>query len=138
MMVKNSKIGSNCAQYLFETSTWIRLIDFLHQETAYLKTRLSEVLDEIDDKEHLALAEHFQNQFIIKDDVYDHMKHDLKKHIENWQQYIYTENTPLNQSLLKIHTRLKEQIDYIERDHSILRKDYNAYLINLVKYPTLN
>ena len=85
-MVKNVKIGSKWTQYMFETSSWIRLMDFLHQENAYLKTRLSEVMDDITNNQNLALAEHFQNQFLVKDDAYDHMKNDLQRHVEKWNQ----------------------------------------------------
>lgn len=137
-MVKNFKIGSKWTQYIFETSSWVRLIDFLHQENAFLKTRLSEVMDDITNKENLALAEHFQNQFIVKDDVYDHMKHDLLRHIEKWNQQTSPEMSNQFQSLKIIHARLKEQIDYIERDHSILRKDYNTYLISLYADEEIN
>ena len=137
-MVKNYKIGSKWTQYIFETSSWVRLIDFLHQENSFLKTRLSEVMDDITSSENLALAEHFQNQFIVKDDVYDHMKHDLQRHVEKWSQQISTDESTQVQSLKKIHARLKEQIDYIERDHSILRKDYNTYLISLSTVTAFN
>lgn len=137
-MVKNLKIGSKWAQYTFETSAWIRLIDFLHQENSFLKTRLSEVMDDITNNENLALAEHYQNQFIVKDDVYDHMKHDLLRHVEKWNQQTSIDESPAIQSLKKIHTRLKEQIDYIEREHSVLRKDYNTYLISLLTVPAIN
>ncbi len=138
MMTKNSKIGSNCTQYIFETSAWMRLIDFFHRENAFLKTRLSEVLEEMEDRDNLAMAEHFQNQFIIKDDVYDHMKHDLNRHMEKWKIDIFLENGASTQSLKKTHAKLKEQIDYIERDHSILRKDYNTYLISVANNPSAN
>jgi hypothetical protein len=138
MMVKNIRVGSKWTQYIFETSSWIRLIDFLHQENSFLKTRLSEVMDDITNSENLALAEHFQNQFIVKDDVYDHMKHDLQRHIEKWSQQTSMEESIQVQSLKKIHARLKEQLDYIERDHSILRKDYNTYLISLSTVTEIN
>lgn len=130
-MVKKLKIGSKWAQYIYETSSWLRLIEFLHQENAYLKLRLSEVMGEIINNENLAIAEHFQNQFIVKDDVYDHMTHDLQRHIEKWNQSTTPNDSHQVDSLKKIHSRLKEQIDYIERDHVILRKDYNTYLISL-------
>jgi phosphoenolpyruvate carboxylase len=138
MMVKNFKIGSKWTQYIFETSSWVRLIDFMHQENSFLKTRLSEVMDDITSSENLALAEHFQNQFIVKDDVYDHMKHDLQRHIEKWSQLTAMEESNQVQTLKKIHGRLKEQIDYIERDHTILRKDYNTYLISLSVSAAIN
>ncbi|MFN5045140.1 MAG: hypothetical protein ACK5EI_04270 [Bacteroidota bacterium] len=137
-MVKNVKIGSKWTQYMFETSSWIRLIDFLHQENAYLKTRLSEVMDDITNNQNLALAEHFQNQFLVKDDAYDHMKNDLQRHVEKWNQQTMSDETNAILSLRKIHTRLKEQIDYIEREHAVLRKDYNTYLISLVAPPSIN
>lgn len=137
-MVKNVKIGSKWTQYMFETSSWIRLMDFLHQENAYLKTRLSEVMDDITNNQHLALAEHFQNQFLVKDDAYDHMKNDLQRHVEKWNQQTMSDETNAILSLRKIHTRLKEQIDYIEREHAVLRKDYNTYLISLVAAPSIN
>jgi len=137
-MVKNVKIGSKWTQYMFETSSWIRLIDFLHLENAYLKTRLSEVMDDITNNQNLALAEHFQNQFLVKDDAYDHMKNDLQRHVEKWNQQTMSDETNAILSLRKIHTRLKEQIDYIEREHAVLRKDYNTYLISLVAAPSIN
>ena len=137
-MVKNLKIGSKWTQYIFETSSWIRLIDFLHQENAYLKTRLSEVMDDITNNQNLALAEHFQNQFLVKDDAYDHMKNDLQRHVEKWNQQTMSDETNAILSLRKIHTRLKEQIDYMEREHAVLRKDYNTYLISLVAAPSIN
>ncbi len=137
-MVKNVKIGSKWTQYMFETSSWIRLMDFLHQENAYLKTRLSEVMDDITNNQNLALAEHFQNQFLVKDDAYDHMKNDLQRHVEKWNQQTMSDETNAILSLRKIHTRLKEQIDYMEREHAVLRKDYNTYLISLVAAPSIN
>lgn len=137
-MVKNLKIGSKWTQYIFETSSWIRLIDFLHQENAFLKTRLSEVMDDITNKQNLALAEHFQNQFLVKDDVYDHMKNDLQRHADKWNQQTSADESNAVQLLKKIHARLKEQIDYIEREHTVLRKDYNTYLISLFAVPVIS
>ena len=137
-MVKNLKIGSKWTQYIFETSSWIRLIDFLHQENAFLKTRLSEVMDDITNKQNLALAEHFQNQFLVKDDVYDHMKNDLQRHVDKWNLQTSSDESNAVELLKKIHARLKEQIDYIEREHTVLRKDYNTYLISLFAVPVIS
>ena len=137
-MVKNLKIGSKWTQYIFETSSWIRLIDFLHQENAFLKTRLSEVMDDITNNQNLALAEHFQNQFLVKDDVYDHIKNDLQRHVDKWYLQTSSDESNAVELLKKIHVRLKEQIDYIEREHTVLRKDYNTYLISLFAVPVIS
>lgn len=41
------------SHYVFENKSWIRLIEFLIQENAIMKTRLSEVMDQIHDRESL-------------------------------------------------------------------------------------
>ena len=55
-------------QFNYEIKTWARLLDFFKQENTFLKNRLAEVVDYRADKEFLALAEQFQNKFIIKDE----------------------------------------------------------------------
>lgn len=131
MITKDIKDSSTLNQFQFEIHSWIRLVDFLNQENTYLKNRLSEVIDQIKDREKLALAEHFQNQFIVKDDVYDHILHDLKKQSYKWKDIHSLSGTSLQEELTKTQKNLREQIEFIERDHAVLSKDYNTYLSSL-------
>ena len=131
MITKDLKDSSTLHQFQFELQSWIRLIEFLNQETTYLKNRLSEVIDQIKDRENLALAEHFQNQFIVKDDVYDHIMHDLKKQSYKWKEIKSFSSKDLHEDLNKIRKNLSDQIAFIERDHAVLTKDYNSYLDTL-------
>ncbi len=131
MITKDIKDSSTLNQFQFEIHSWIRLVDFLNQENTYLKNRLSEVIDQIKDREKLALAEHFQNQFIVKDDVYDHILHDLKKQSYKWKDVHSLSGTSLQEELTKTQKNLREQIEFIERDHAVLSKDYNTYLSSL-------
>jgi hypothetical protein len=133
MITKDIKDSSTLNQFQFEVHTWIRLVEFLNQENTYLKNRLSEVIDQIKDREHLAMAEHFQNQFIVKDDVYDHIIHDLKRQAEKWKEIQSLSNKALKDELIKIQKNLKEQIEFIDRDHAVLSKDYNTYLSSIAK-----
>lgn len=128
MITEDLKDSSTLNQFQFEVHSWIRLIEFLNQETTYLKNRLSEVIDQIEDRENLALAEHFQNQFIVKDDVYDHIIHDLRKQSYKWKEIESISTKEAQQDLRKIQKNLRDQIEYIERDHAVLTKDYNTYL----------
>jgi hypothetical protein len=128
MIIHDLKDSSTLNQFQFEVHSWIRLIEFLNQETTYLKNRLSEVIDQIEDRENLALAEHFQNQFIVKDDVYDHIIHDLRKQSYKWKEIESISTKEAQQDLRKIQKNLRDQIEYIERDHAVLTKDYNTYL----------
>ncbi|MEY3060488.1 MAG: hypothetical protein RL000_1840 [Bacteroidota bacterium] len=131
MIKQDLKESSTLTQFQFEVCTWIRLIEFLIQETTYLKNSLAEVIDQIKDRENLALAEHFQNQFIVKDDVYDHIIHDLKKQSQKWKEVKSISSKEVQDDLSKIQKNLKDQIEFIERDHAVLTKDYNTYLAAL-------
>lgn len=128
MITHDLKESSTLNQFQFEVQSWIRLIEFLNQETTYLKNRLSEVIDQIKDRENLALAEHFQNQFIVKDDVYDHIMHDLKKQSYKWKEIKSFNSKDAQEDLKKTRKNLSDQIEFIERDHAVLTKDYNTYL----------
>ena len=96
-----------------------------------MKNRLSEVIDQIHDRESLAIAEHFQNQFIVKDDLYDHIFFDLQKENENWKSFRSVESDLIFSKLITIHNHLKDQLEFIEKDFSLIKKDYNTYLNSL-------
>ena len=66
-------------QFHHENKTWARLLDFFKQENNFMKNRLSEVLDHNVDKDFLALAEQFQNKFILKDEYIDELRRDINK-----------------------------------------------------------
>lgn len=131
MITEDLKDSSTINQFQFEINSWIRLVEFLNQENTYLKNRLSEVIDQIKDRENLALAEHFQNQFIVKDDVYDHIIHDLKKQAHKWTEIKLISSKEVSDDLAKTQKNLRDQIEFIERDHAIITKDYNTYLESL-------
>jgi hypothetical protein len=131
MITQDLKDSSTLTQFQFEVHSWIRLIEFLNQETTYFKNRLSEVIDQIEGRENLALAEHFQNQFIIKDDIYDHIIHDLKNQSYIWKEVKSFHSKEVQENLNKTQKNLREQIEFIERNHAVLSKDYNTYLSSL-------
>lgn len=129
MIIQELKDSSTLIQFRYEIEAWIRLVEFLNIENTYSKTRLSEVIDEIQDKENLALAEHFQNQYIIKDDVYDHILHSLKQQLQKWKEVQSMRTKEGSQELIKIQKHLRDQIEFVEKDHMVISKDFNTYLI---------
>ncbi|MBP7931300.1 MAG: hypothetical protein KAZ11_01550 [Chitinophagaceae bacterium] len=131
MITEDLKNRSTIKQFQFELHSWIRLVEFLNQENTFLKTRLSEVIDQIKDKESLALAEHFQNQFIVKDDIYDHIIHDLKKQLHKWTEIKLISSKEISEDLAKTQKNQRDQIEFIDRDHALITKDYNTYLASL-------
>lgn len=128
MMTQKKGLSSNLQQCLFENSSWIRLIEFLKQENTYMKNHLSEMMDHVHQRDSLALAEHFQNQFIVKDDVYDHIIFELRKQIAKLRDTIWVTHQPMSGEMKKTHAHIKEQVGKIQQEHLVLSSDYNTYL----------
>jgi hypothetical protein len=106
-------------QYHHENEAWERLLNFLKQENAFLKIRLSELLDNSSDKKSLALAEHFQTQFILKDELVDKVLmnvHEQEKKIRE------------NIAILKKRDQLRNEIQQLEKLFFDLKKEFNQYL----------
>jgi hypothetical protein len=121
-------VSNKLKQYHHENLTWVRSLEFLKQENSFLKNRLSEVVDITSDRDVLAQAEHFQNQFIIKDEFLDQLRHDVHE-----QERILTEKyvrtgTGLDDYVSNRQKKLREQMDYLEKDFASLRNEFNHYL----------
>ena len=114
-------------QYQFENLTWGRSLDFFKQENAHLKDRLTEVVDITSDKNFLAQAEHFQNQFIIKDEFIDELKHDVNEQVRMIKDYT-KKNTKCSIDFCGIQEKLREQMQYLEKDFMELRNEFYEYI----------
>ena len=109
---------------------WLRTLDFIKQENNFLKNRLSAVVDNQSDKSFLAQAEHFQNQFIIKDEFIDELKHDVNEQIREVKIY-GMKNAELNRhakSFANMQDNLRDQMTYLEKELTSLRNEFYAFL----------
>ncbi len=131
MIATTIMISGKYKQFLFENDACIRLIEYIKQENTFFKTRLSEVTSQIQDKKGLEQAEIFHNQFIIKDDLLDHVIYDLKKESEKWRNLKLKYSDTSFSELVKIHKHLKDQVALIEKDYMLIKSDYNTYLSSL-------
>lgn len=131
MMVEKKMISSHVQQFIFENSSWIRLIEYLHQENTHMKNRLAETIDQITNKESLGLAEQYQNKFLTKDDLYDHMLHVLAGQSIKWKELKSKPSSAISTEIKRTHKKIREQMEFIERDHALIKQDYNTYLSSL-------
>lgn len=118
---------SRSDQYNHEYNTWSRMLEFYNMESAFLKTRLSEAVDHGIDKESLALAEHFQNQFIIKDDFIIELKQDI-----TWMEKAISNNE--DSWVVKLDTKqnkLRNEINYLEKSFNELKNEFNKFLLSI-------
>lgn len=120
---------SNPDQFLHENKTWKRLLEFFKQENSFLKTRLAEVVDQRTDKEFLALAEHFQNKFIVKDEYIDELRHDINIQEET---LIQKDGSLTDSKTIKRQEKLRNEMEYFEKDFSNLRNEFNKYLSSVL------
>ena len=120
---------SKSEQFHHENKTWIRLLEFFKQENYFMKNRLSEVLDHSVDKGFLALAEQFQNKFILKDEYIDELRHDINKQDQliNDAMGVAVEN-----KRTKTQGKLRNEMEYFEKDFCNLKNDFNKYLYSVL------
>ena len=128
----NSSYTARLDQYRHEYMTWKRVLEFFKQENAFLKTRLSEVVDRKTDKEFLALAEHFQNQFIIKDEFIDELKHDVNEMDTNSKDITRLMNLMPERKIEIKQNKLRNEMEYLEKNFTELKNEFNKYLVSVL------
>ena len=120
---------SKTEQFHHENKTWIRLLEFFKQENYFMKNRLSEVLDHSIDKAFLALAEQFQNKFILKDEYIDELRHDINK-----QDQILSDSYGgvVDNKIATTQGKLRSEMEYFEKDFNKLKNEFNTYLFSVL------
>ncbi len=116
---------SKPGQFSYENRSWIRLLEFFKQENNMLKNRLAEVVDQKADRDFLALAEQFQNKFIVKDEFIDELRHDINKQLD---EIVVTSDRLTDEKLNKNQQKLRNEMVYFEKEFTALRNEFNKYL----------
>ena len=129
-MIKLRDSGEKFDQYQHENNMWLRSLEFLKQENNHLINRLTEVVDKTSDKVFLAHAEHFQNQFIIKNEFMDELKHEVNEQLQLAREYQKksVEKAGHPPTFLEIQNNLREQMSYLEKDFTNLRNEFQDYV----------
>lgn len=112
-------------QFQHENKTWNRLLEFFKQENAFLKNRLAEVVDHRTDKEFLALAEQFQNKFVLKDEYIDELRHDINL---QGMELDTSKAASADNKLVNRQEKLRNEMEYFEKEFNNLKNEFNKYL----------
>jgi hypothetical protein len=118
---------SRSEKYKQEYLAWMSRLEFFKQENAFFKIRLSEAVDNGIGKDALALAEHFQNQFIIKDDFIGELQHDTNAMLSGINKNNETEITKQDAK----QNKLRNEINYLEKSFSQLKNEFNSFLLSV-------
>jgi hypothetical protein len=127
-----TKVDNKLSQFHHENNTWERMLAFFKQENSFLKNRLAEVLDQKTGTDFLALAEHFQNQFIIKDEFIDELSHDIQQQEDELKQTYMNDEIILGKRLIKKQEKLRNEMEYLEKEFASLKNTFNKYLVTII------
>lgn len=123
---------SGADQFMHEILTWERTLDFYKQENAFLKTRLSQVVDNNTDKSFLNLAEHFNNRFVLTDEYIKELIRDIRMQKELVKQSILGNN--LQDELMNgLQKKLRAAMEHFEKEISKIKNEFNKKLVSFLR-----
>lgn len=119
--------SSNKKQFEHEYNAWVRKIEYFTQENALLKYRLSEMVDDNEGKKFLQMAEYFQNELLLKDD----MLKKLIKELKAFQNLLsgFQSDKKTSDKLITNHDRLRKNILQFENKFLAFANDFNEKLL---------
>jgi hypothetical protein len=115
MSSADNKLKKLLSQYRYESETWKRYLQFIQQENNFLKTRLSQVLQQDTDIEFLERAEIFQNKFLSEDETVHLLRQDVHE-MEDMLTGSFNEHNTVPIDLLK------------KRQFHKLKTDFNSFV----------
>ena len=119
---------SGLDQYLHENLMWERSLSFYKLENAFLKTRLSQVVDNNTDKDFVNIAEHFHNRLLFTDEYINELFFDLRM-----QMQLIKKSLPGNHiqdvAIIGMQDKLRTGMENFEKDVVSLKNDFNNKLI---------
>ena len=128
----NSNKNTGIEQFLHETQTWGRALDFYKQENAVLKTRLSQVVDNNSDKVFLAAAEQFNNRFLMIDDYIAELRQDTRIQIDNIKQCLAGSEVHIN-NMSAMQKKLRSELERFEKEIFNLKTEFNKKLVTYLE-----
>lgn len=112
----------------FEHVHWrSELLFWEEQIHSYIK-RLEEVVVRWTNNNIRAQVEHFQNQFILHNDVIDYLKKDVKKHEKHIAEYAQLHPIAINHIHFEDHVHLRDRMDTQRVIYTELKNKYFRFL----------
>lgn len=124
---KNLIKTSKRHQFEMENDSWKRSLEFIRQENALLKYRLSEIVDGNEDGDLLTIAEFFQNEFISNDEEAS----GLIILIGKFSGELFESSTKnvLSPQMIQQHENLRNDIVEFEKNFLQISLDFNKKML---------
>jgi len=112
----------------FEHKQWLNESNFWRDEIKTYKNRLGEVVNRWTDKEVLAQAEHFQNQFILHNEKLDQIIHDINKHESKLSKYAIEHPVAIDHVHFDDHSDFRDRMDSQRTIYNDMKKEFFNFL----------
>ena len=111
-----------------ECNSHTRSLDFYKQELKYLQKRLADIVKENTNKEILAQAEQFQNQFIITKDNLDELSRTIKSQLSAIEKLIKKKPSHADEKTVTDSSKFSQGIHNTEKSFAALKLRFNKFL----------
>jgi hypothetical protein len=118
------------SQFDHEHKAWERSLEFFRQENAILKYRLSEMVDNNEENNFLQMAEYFQNELLLKDEMLNKLIKDLQWFSKNFDG-LPKEKFKTEKIVLK-REKFRNQILQFEKNFLHLFKEFNEQMLESI------
>jgi len=112
----------------FEHTQWMSELKFWEDEIKSFSKRLGEVVVRYTSNEIRAKIEHFQNQFILHDEVIDMLKKDVKNHEKAIAHQAEDHPVAIDHVHFNDHTSLRDKMDTQREIYGELKGEYYNFL----------
>lgn len=116
----------------FEHVQWLNELRFWEEEIKSFNKRLGEVVVRYTANEIRVKIEHFQNQFILHDEVIDILKKDVKTHEKAIANYAEEHPVAINRVHFDDHTELRDKMDTQRKIYNELKLEYFDFLSRMM------
>jgi hypothetical protein len=103
-------------------------LKFWEQEIMSFNKRLEEVVKRYTSNDIRARIEHFQNQFLLHNDVIDHLKKDVKKHEKLIAHEAEEKPVAIDHVHFEDHTQMRDRMDIQRKIYADLKNEYFHFL----------
>lgn len=111
--------------YKQEYEAWFRTLDYIQQQNIILKNTLAEISSLQINDEMLEKLEYYQTKFLEKDTLIVLLRMDIAAHE---QSIISNNGSPVADTLLKRHFKLRRDMENVEKEFSTLKYNFNNYV----------
>ncbi len=111
-----------------EHREWAQELTFFQEEMGLLKTSLGEASIKNTDKELLARVDHFENQFIIQQELIDEMQHEIHLHEHTLTQTVEKNPVASDHRLVADHPDLRGKMQVFKKLYGELKNEFNQFL----------